>query len=254
MDAEHRAPLTFAILDAKINALPQGPVSALNTPRWAWRLSLVGLVGMIAAFMPSLLVKWLAPQMWMVGLAQVGLAMTVVGFLPGFLRNLWVLVRDLRHHRAGMVAQFDHDVAQLRGLATWMSGYPRETLESSLRYARMGHERLHSRLGMLLGGIDRLGLLPVLVSLFVLLRNWQDLLHLPGWLVILGLLAPALWLIGWLGAEFSRRLQLYAFLCDEALRIQEPSGVAGSSVVASRSSRMRRRSDHQCRCCYSPRR
>ncbi len=222
MDVEHRPPLTFAVLDAKIEALPEGPVSALNTPRWARHLAWVGLVGMIAAFVPSLLVKWLAPQAWMVAFAQAGLVVMVAGFLPGLVRNVWVLEKDLRHHRAGMIAQFDHDVTQLRGLVTWLSGYPRETLESSLRYARMGHERLHSRLGMLLGGVDRLGLLPVLVSLFVLLRNWQDLLHLPGWLAVLGLLAPFLWLLGWLGAEFSRRLQLYAFLCDEALRVKSP--------------------------------
>lgn len=221
MDVEHRPTLTFAALDAEIEALPEGPVSAFNTPRWARRLTLVGLAGMIAAFVPSLLAQWLAPQPWMVWLARTGFAVTVAAFLPGLLRNLWVLVRDLRHHRAGMIAQFDHDVAQFRALATWLSGYPRETLESSLRYARMGHERLHSRLGMLLGGIDRLGLLPVLVSLFVLLRNWQDLLELPVWLAVLGLLAPFLWLVGWLGAEFSRRLQLYAFLCDEALRTKD---------------------------------
>lgn len=223
MDVEHRPPLTFAVLDAKIQALPEGPVSALNTPRWIRVLVLLGLVGMIAAFAPSLLVKWLAPQAWMVGLARAGLVMTVVGFLPGFVRNVWVLVQELRHHRAGMIAQFDHDVAQFRSLAIWLAGYPREALESSLRYARMGHERLHSRLGMLMGGIDRLGLLPVLVSLFVLLRNWQDLLNLPGWLAVLGLMAPFLWLVGWLGAEFSRHLQLYAFLCDEALRLKDPT-------------------------------
>ncbi|UNK56277.1 hypothetical protein MNQ95_08815 [Pseudoxanthomonas daejeonensis] len=223
MDMEHRPPLTFAVLEAKIEALPEGPISALNTPRWARHLALAGVIGMIAAFVPSLLVKWLPPQPWMVLLAQAGLVVTVAGFLPGLLRNLWVLVQDIRHHRAGLIAQFDHDVDQFKALATWLAGYPRETLESSLRYARMGHERLHSRLGMLLGGIDRLGLLPVLISLFVLLRNWQDLLHLPGWLAVLGLLAPFLWLIAWLGAEFSRRLQLYAFLLDEALRAEGPA-------------------------------
>ena len=240
MDVEHRPALTFALLEAKIAALPEGPVSTLDTPRWARRLALLGMVGMIAAFVPSLLVKWLAPQTWMLWLAGAGLALVVVGFVPGFVRNLWMLVQDLRHHRAGMVAQFDHDVAQFMGLAAWLSSYPRDSLESSLRYAQMGHERLQSRLGMLIGGIDRLGLLPVLVSLFVLLRNWQDLLHLPGWLAILGLLAPFLWLIAWRGAEFSRRLQLYAFLLDEALRMRrkhaapacadpEPGSSAGGS-------------------------
>lgn len=221
MEVGHRPALTFAILEAKIAALPEGPVSTLNMPRWARRLSLLGLLGMVAAFVPSLMVRWLAPQLWMLWLAQAGLAMVIVGFVPGFVRNLWVLARDLRHHRAGMIAQFDHDVGEFRELAAWLSGYPRESLESGLRYARMGHERLQSRLGMLIGGVDRLGLLPVLVSLLVLLRNWQDLLHLPGWLAVLGLLAPVLWMVGWLGAEFSRRLQLYAFLLDEALRVKD---------------------------------
>lgn len=223
MDVDHRPALTFAALEAKIAALPEGPVSALNTPGWIRRLSLVGLIGMVAAFVPSLLVKVLTPQLWMLWLAQAGLAVMVAGFLPGFVRNLWVLAQEFRHHRAGSVAQFDHDVAQFRSLASWLAGYQREALESNLRYARMGHECLHSRLGMLVGGIERLGLLPVLVSLFVLLRNWQDLLHLPGWLAILGLLAPILWLIAWRGAEFSRRLHLYAFLLDEALRGKDPA-------------------------------
>ena len=223
MDVEHRPPLTFAILETRIEVLPEGPVSALNMPRWLQRLSLVGFIGMIFAFVPSLLVTWLDPQQWMLRVAQAGFVAVIVGIVPGLVRNLWVLVQELRHHRAGMIAQFDHDVAQFRELAAWLAGYPREALESSLRYARMGHERLHSRLGMLLGGVDRLGLLPVFVSLFLLLRNWQDLLHLPGWLAALGLLAPLLWLVGWLGAEFSRRLQLYAFLCEEALRMKDPA-------------------------------
>lgn len=221
MNVEHRPPLTFAVLDAKIQTLPEGPVSALSAPHWMHVLSIVGLLGMIVAFVPSLLVMWLTPQVWMVRLAQAGLAITAAGLLPGIARNLWVLIRDLRHHRAGMIAQFDHDVAQFRGLVAWLAGYPRHALESSLRYARMGHERMHSRLGMLLGGVERLGLLPVLVSLFVLLRNWQDLLGLPLWLTILGMLAPFLWFVGWLGAEFGRRLQLYAFLCEEALRAKD---------------------------------
>jgi len=221
MEIERRPELTFAVLDARIEALPEGPVSALNSPRWISRMMLVGFVGVAVAFMPSLLVKWLAPHAWMVWVARIGLAATIVGLLPGFVRNLWLLIREFHHHRGRFIAQFDHDIAHLKSLANWLAGYPREPLESNLRYARMGHERLHSRLVMLTGGMDRLGLLPVLVSLLVLLRNWQDLLNLPGWLAILGLLAPVLWLIAWTGTEFSRRLHLYAFLLEEALRCKD---------------------------------
>lgn len=225
MDVEQRPPLTFAFLEANIEALPEGPASPFEMPRWVRQLSLVGLIGLTVAFVPLLLAKWLPPQQWMLWLARAGVVLAFAGSAPGIVRNVWMLVLGLRQHRAGLIAQFDHDVTQFRRLAAWLADYPREALESNLRYARMGRERLQSRLGMLAGGIERLGLLPVLVSLFVLLRNWQDLLDMPGWLVVVGLLVPALWLIAWLGAEFSRRLHLYAFLLDEALRIraeQEP--------------------------------
>ncbi|WP_057656930.1 hypothetical protein [Pseudoxanthomonas dokdonensis] len=217
MDAGLRPELTFALLDEKIEALAEGPVAALNSPRWMRRLALLGVVGVAVAFLPSLLLKWLAPQMWMLWVARAGLVMTIAGFVPGIFRSLVVTAREARHHRRGFVLQFDHDVAQFRALALWLSSYPRDVLASSLRYARMGHDRLQSRLGMMVGGIERLGLLPVLVSLFVLLRNWKDLLAVPSWLAMLGVMAAVLWLIGWVAAEFSRRLHLYAFLLEEAL-------------------------------------
>jgi hypothetical protein len=229
MEVGARPALTFAVLEAKIAEFPEGPVSALNTPRWARLLSALGVFGVIAAFMPSVLLTWLEPQWWMVRVAQSGLALVVVGFVPGMLRSVWVLAGDLRHHRAGMIEQFDHDVAQAQRIARWLSGYPRQTLEECLRYARMGQERLQSRLVMLLGGIDRLGLLPILASLFLLFRNRQDLLQLPGWLAALGAMAAFLWLLGWLGAEFSRRLQLYASLLEEALTVGDARAPLGGS-------------------------
>jgi cytochrome bd-type quinol oxidase subunit 1 len=65
-----------------------------------------------------------------------------------------------------------------------------------------------------------IGLLPLLLSLFVLLRNWRDLLALPFWLTALAVMAAILWVIGWWAAEFRRRLQLYEFVLDEALHHQ----------------------------------
>ena len=51
----------------------------------------------------------------------------------------------------------------------------------------------------------------------------DDLLALPLWLSVLGIMAAILWLIARMGAEFRRRLQLYEFLLDEALRHSEMS-------------------------------
>ena len=212
--------LTFAWLDAQIEALPEGPVATLNTPRWIRSMTVVGVAGMILALLPPLFLQWWKPAWWMVTQSQAGLAIAILGFAPGFARNIWVIVREFRHHRRGLVEQFDHDTKKFRALAEQLSAYPRAVLERQSRHAAMGHERLGGRLVMMLGGIERLGLLPLLLSLFVVLRNWQDLLALPMWLAMLGIMAAILWLIGWGGAEFRRRLQLYEFLLDEALIVQ----------------------------------
>lgn len=218
MDGSERPRLTFAQMEAWIEALPVGPVAALGTPRWIVRCNLVGMAGMALALSPSMLIQWLQPQLWMLWMARMGLATMIAGLLPGFVRNVRVLLQEFRHHRRGLIEQFDHDVDQFRALVARLAAYPCEVLDERMRYARMGHERLASRLSMMVGGVERLGLLPVLLSLFVVLRNWRDLLGLPFWLALLAAMAAGLWLIGWAGAEFRRRLQLYEFLLGEASR------------------------------------
>ena len=73
---------------------------------------------------------------------------------------------------------------------------------------------------MMLGGMERLGILPLLLSAIVVLRNSSDLTAAPPWLVVLAIMAAWMWIVGWWGAEFRRRLQLYEFLLEEALRPQ----------------------------------
>ena len=218
--SERKPELTFKSLDALIEAMPEGPVSVLRSPQWAKPLTAVGTVGMFLGLLPSLLLQWWEPAFWMVTLARLGLITALIGFAPGFARNLWVLFNQFRHQRRGFIEQFDHDAAQLLSLAGRLSAYPLGVLERQRRYAGMGQARLNSRLVMMLGGVERLGLLPLMLSILVLLRNWQDLLAVPFWLAILALMAVMLWIIGWFAAEFRRRLQLYEFLLDEALQIK----------------------------------
>lgn len=225
MQAEGRPKLTFTCLHAQIEALPEGPVSVLKSPGWIRPWTILGVVGMLLGLLPSLLVQWLEPAWWMVTVGRLGLLVAIVGFAPGFIRDVWVLGREFRHQRRGFVEQFDHDAAHIHTLAVRLSAYPRDVLERQRRFAAMGHARMESRLMMLLGGIERLGLLPLLLSLFVLLRNWQDLLALPFWLTALAVMAAILWVIGWWAAEFRRRLQLYEFVLDEALHSQSDAAL-----------------------------
>ncbi|NIJ73281.1 MULTISPECIES: pyridoxamine 5'-phosphate oxidase family protein [unclassified Xanthomonas] len=209
-------PLTFALLEQKIAAMPEGPVSALSTPRWIRLLNAVGWAGAMLALLPSLLLVWIAPQHWMVLLSQVGLALTVT-FVPYFLRTVGLLIYEFSNVRRQWILQHDHDVGELRQLAQWLLIYPRDVLEDQLRYAKMAQERLAAKLGLFVGGVDKLGLLPLCLSLLVVLRNWRDLLALPAWLSILAMFAAMLWMVSWLGANFRLRLHLYESVLAAAI-------------------------------------
>lgn len=239
MQEATQAPLTFAFLDAQIEALPEGPVSALRSPRWTRPWTFVGLAGMALGLLPSLLILWIEPRHWMVLLARGGLVIALIGFAPGFVRSLWTLLREVRRHREGLIQQFDHDVEKLRELADRLARYPRQVLTAQARYARLGHDRLGSRLVMMLGGIERLGILPLLLSAIVVLRNWSDLTAAPTWLVFLAVMAAWMWIVGWWGAEFRRRLQLYEFLLEEALRQQANTGADADDCTGIRSASQR---------------
>ncbi|MDQ7758702.1 pyridoxamine 5'-phosphate oxidase family protein [Xanthomonas sontii] len=209
-------PLTFALLEQKIEAMPEGPVSALSTPRWMRVLNAVGWVGSMLALLPSLLLIWLAPQLWMVSLSRVGLALTVA-LTPYFIRTVWLIIYEFSNSRRQWILQHDHDVGELRQLVQWLLLYPRDVLEDQLRYAKMAQERLAAKLGLFVGGMDKLGLLPLCLSLLVVLRNWRDLLALPAWLSVLAMFAAMLWMVSWLGANFRLRLHLYESVLAAAI-------------------------------------
>lgn len=216
--------LTFAQLEAQIEAMPEGPVAALKSPEWIRWANLIGVTGIVIGVLPQVLVHLMTPQMWMVWIARAGLAFAALGFAPQFARSVIVTFRELRNHRKGFVEQFDHDVEHFRALVDRLSRAPTDHLDTLERYARMGHERMDSRLAQLVGGLERVGMLPILLSLIVLLRDWESLLDTPLWLAMLALMAPILWFIGWVANEFRRRLQLYEFLMYEAKLLKASRG------------------------------
>jgi len=73
-----RAPLTFALLDAQIEAMPEGPVATLNTPQWIRPWTLIGVAGAVLGLLPSLLIQWFQPAQWMVWISKAGLIVMVI--------------------------------------------------------------------------------------------------------------------------------------------------------------------------------
>ena len=123
-------------LERRLHALPDGPASILNTPRWLLMWNAVGTVGVILGLLPSLLIEFWTPRMWMAFMAQSGLALMLIGYVPGFVRSVWVLGRSFAGWRVEQVRQLDHDIVHLRQIGEWLATFPRDALDERLRFVR----------------------------------------------------------------------------------------------------------------------
>ena len=206
--------------------MPGGLASILKTPRIYYSLNIAGSVAIVFGLLPFLLVQFMTPQGWMVRMAQVAVWTAGLLYAPGMLRGLWVMAREFWHWRIKLVEPSDHDLAQLRALRTWLQTFPRAELEEHRDFARFAHERLGSKLALLIGGIERAGILPVLVAAFFLLREIDglgvaSLADVPLWQ---GVLAPFLvitWGIGVIAVRMRLTHALYAMVLTDALESHE---------------------------------
>ena len=214
--------LTFAALERRIQAMPDGPSAVLTPPRWLMPLNVLGTAGLIIGTLPSVLIHFLTPASWMVAMAKIGLGMAILGYGPFFVRSVWVLGVEFWNWQPKLVEQSDHDLAQFRELRTWLRKFPRVELEEHHRFARLSQERMAAKIGLLQGGFDKLGVLPAMAALLFLLANAGDLsietlLEVPRWQSGLALVFAITYFIAMLALRMRLRLQLYEAVLSDAL-------------------------------------
>jgi hypothetical protein len=209
--------LTFAAIEARLKAMPEGPVASFKSPKWIVWASAASTVALICALLPSLLIKFMTPQQWMVPLMTYGLLAGVVLGLPFFVRSLWLLLHGLSRWREEMAEQLDHDLGEFRNLTRWLGSFPRETLVEHQRMVRSTKIQLDSKLVVVAGGSHRLGVLPLVAAALSLFWGVEKNLLLPTWWAA-GLIALVLaYWIALSGAQSVIRFQLYDSLLTDAL-------------------------------------
>ena len=209
--------LSFSELEKRIRAIPDGPSSALNTPLWILAWNVFGTLGIILGLLPSLLIKLIDPQMWMVDMARGGLWLAAIGYLPGFVRGIWVVASSMWRWKDVQPAQLDHDLSEFRKLRLELAQQPTAVLSEHLRFTQHVQARLAAKLGFLAGGLDKLGILPIVVSIGLQLKSYGDPASIPMWQVIAGLFFAVTYLVAMIGSLMRIRMQLYETVLAEAL-------------------------------------
>jgi len=213
--------LSFALIEARIAAMPEGTSAYLDTPRWAAALYLIGAGGAIVGLLPSVFEHFLEPGHWMAVMSQSGLAVMACACAVPFARSLWILWRHMSRNTKFTIEQMDHDRVVFGELTHWLARYPKPVIADHLRFAQHMQATMQAKVGLLAGGLDKMGILPAAFSAAIALQGWLDHSRPPLWLVIAAIFLALLWAIGVLASFARMRAQVFETLLSNAARLQD---------------------------------
>ncbi len=215
-----RDTLSFTELDRRLREIPDGPAGILNTPPLHRIANMIGGVGLVLALIPIILVRFIPAAAWMITVVQIGFSVMVVAWLPVYVLQLWTLFASMWRWRQEQAEQLDHDRPEFAAIMAWLCQHPSNALDECHKMVVLAHRQLVAKLGLLAGGLDRLGVLPAVVAAYLFLRNVGDPLDMPTWELLIAAFLILLWLVIVAATLMRIRLQLYETLLSEAVAIK----------------------------------
>lgn len=129
----------------------------------------VGVAGALA----GILLAWLLPKPFDLYGAVIGLAIECLGFAVGMFLSFKRDWRSLRHARRGMAESLDSDFVKYQEYVQQLRQFPARERARRHRYIRDRSTRMMSRTRLFTGGMERLGVFPLLLALYIQLKDWK---------------------------------------------------------------------------------
>jgi hypothetical protein len=222
--------LTFERMDEMMDAYvadTKGSSSSTNERRALF----AGVAGAGFALIATALSPEYLPRWWAVG----GVALELGGFaayLGFFLRREW---RGLRNSRRDYAKELDQDCGKYTEYVQQLRNCSRGQRDYLLRYIQARRKVMHQRMGLVTGGMERLGILPLLAVLYVQFKDWRfgDWAAFGEVTFVQSLLALALltiYLASWQLIRLYIRTESYELLLVEAAAQDEEVGFCQGSA------------------------
>lgn len=221
------ATLTFAALNARIDALPEHEsMTVAPTRRVTWGT----VIGFGAGFAGLAVAKTLPGSMTTVVITSTLLAVEIVALaIAAIPRRPWRLP-GFAAERRDYAEQLDFDRGHYDQLVTWLSEFPKEHLEAMAEYATHRHERLRDKYPLISGGLEKLGALPIVAALYLQFKDLRWPPH-PTWPeFLIGLVLVSLYWVSLQLASVRFRVQLFGILLAQAA--QRANASASLDAVA----------------------
>ena len=208
---------SFAWLEAFVAEHAQGNDEPITTKLDRYAILGAILSGALGAFCALLLRNQLGLRLLQIGLVLEWLL--VAAFLASNVRQAWL---GYRHQHETFARELDQQLVQYNIIVDAIRRYPLPVIATHLRYVRDRKSVFVYRHGLISGGIDKLGILPVLVAMYLQLKDWsfgdwKGLLDHVHWLgVVLLTMLLMTYALSWWGARAKGRLDLYEMVLAEA--------------------------------------
>lgn len=187
--------------------------------KWSFALALLaaGIGLLAAAASPSII-----PPMQAAVVTSICLLIEIGGFLVS---GILTAKRELRQYskpRLSHAEEMDGEFSHWRTLVESLREFPRSQREERLRFVTALRQGMTERLGFMYGGLQKLGLFPVLIALYLQFRSWEwgdwagafDV-NLVGGLLIFAMVL--MYAVGWMLMGIRTRLDTYVSLLEAAL-------------------------------------
>lgn len=216
--------LDFERMDEMVDAYAAAKKGSLpgRAERYAFA---IGVVGTVFALVTSGLSPQYLSVWWGVGGVVVELAGFTL-FLVLFLKREW---RSFRNSKRDYAIELDRDFVKYVGYVRQLREYPRNQRDRLLRYIQARRKVMHSRMSLVTGGMERLGVMPLLAALYLQFKDWRlgDWAALGEVTFVQGFLAVALLVIymaSWALILLYSRTESYELLLLEAAAQEDEAG------------------------------
>ncbi len=224
--------LTFHWLYRRVQPLVDHSIypKAGAVERWSLRIgAIAAVVGLVAGL---LLDRWV-PVSILLPATLLCLLVEVGGFAVHGLLSAKRQYRQYLQPRLSHAMEMDSEYLQWRSVIADIRRFPKIQREQRLRFVSILRTGMVDRMGLLYGGVHRLGPFPLLIALYVQYRSWKvngwagafDV-GLAGGILILAMVL--LYVMAWVLISQRTRLDTYINLLEASL--QEPALVPAAST------------------------
>lgn len=208
---------SFAKLDERIEKIPDAPGELVLFPRGLMVWEFIGVFGTLLGLIPSMIVLFITPAMWMVTIAKMGLVIMIIGYLPGFIYKCWGLIKGMWGWREGFIANADYAFEHHSELTQWLMQFPKEVLEDRMHFIRDARIRMGDKLGLVIGSLEKLGMVPVIIAVITQIQEVRDLGSLPPWRIVLAFFLIMMYAVTISISLMRLRAQLHEMLLTYAI-------------------------------------